>query len=140
MGLLLFVTLGRAKQENPSLNLIATFPTCFTVSLIFTSRVNNLFEQVFRLIINALKAYNELCIHANASFLSACVDLRALFPCKMESRAFSHINATVLNNGWICSNFLSLFPFTVLLSLRTVFGIFLKKRNNTFKPVSNQMP
>lgn len=99
-----------------------------------------MFEQVFRLIINTLKAYNELCIDANASFLSACVDLRALFPCKMEIRAFSHINVAVLNKGWIGSDFLSLFNFTALLSLHTLFGIFLKKRNDTFKPASNQMP
>lgn len=96
-----------------------------------------MFEQVFRLIINTLKAYNELRVHANASFLSAWVDLRALFPCKMEIGAFSHINARVLNKQWIGSDFLSLFNFTVVLSLDTVFGIFLKKRNNTFKPVSN---
>lgn len=112
-------------------------PACssFVVSLIFSTRVNNLSEQVFHLIINTLKAFNELRIHANAPR----VDLRLLFPRKMEIRAFSHINATVLNKGRIGSHFLSLFNFTVLFVL-AVFGISLKKRRNTFKPVSNQKP
>lgn len=57
----------------------------------------------------------------------------------MESGAFTHIRAVVLNKRRTRGDFLNLFNFAVLLLLHPVFRIILKKRNNTFKPVSNQM-
>lgn len=56
--------------------LIATFlpsHSSFAASLIFTRRVNNFFEQVFRLIISRLKACNELCVHANVFLECLCI-------------------------------------------------------------------